>query len=103
MLTYTTGKWEKIDGVESYVATPAGDYAKDKVVLFLSDIYGPQLPNAQVSLCEIRFIRGLLAVQLLADDFANNGFKVRLLMPITNISWRTDCALPILDRCSRLF
>lgn len=62
MLTYTTGKWEKIGGVESYVATPTGDYAKDKVVLFLSDIYGPQLPNAQVSLCGIRFIRGLLAV-----------------------------------------
>ena len=53
MLTSATGKWEKIGGVESYVATPAGDYAKDKVVLFLSDIYGPQLSNAQVSLCEI--------------------------------------------------
>jgi len=54
-----SGKWETIGEVECYVATPAGDYAKDKVVLFLTDIYGPQLPNAQ----------------LLADDFANNGFK----------------------------
>ncbi|KAK2462237.1 hypothetical protein APHAL10511_005733 [Amanita phalloides] len=54
-----TGKWENIGGVECYVATPAGDYPADKVVLFLADIYGPQLPNAQ----------------LLVDDFANNGFK----------------------------
>lgn len=61
-----TGKWEKIGGVESYVATPAGDYAKDKVVLFLSDIYGPQLPNAQVSLSEISFIRDLLAGRVAA-------------------------------------
>ncbi|KAF8628949.1 hypothetical protein AX15_003625 [Amanita polypyramis BW_CC] len=54
-----TGKWETIAGVECYVATPTVDYPRDAVVLFLSDIYGPQLPNAQ----------------LLADDFANNGFK----------------------------
>ncbi|KAF8878877.1 Alpha/Beta hydrolase protein [Infundibulicybe gibba] len=53
------GKWEKIGGVNSYVATPTMDYPKDKVLLFLSDIFGPQLINAQ----------------LLADDYARNGFK----------------------------
>jgi dienelactone hydrolase len=53
------GKWEKIGGVESYVATPAGDYAHHKAILFLPDVFGPQLINAQ----------------LLADDFAANGFK----------------------------
>jgi len=53
------GKWEEVGGVKSYVATPTVDYPKDKVVLFLADIYGPQLINAQ----------------LLADDFARNGFK----------------------------
>ncbi|KAM6496770.1 dienelactone hydrolase endo-1,3,1,4-beta-D-glucanase [Amanita muscaria] len=53
------GKWEKIGGVNCYVGTPEGDYAKDKVVLFLPDIFGAQLINSQ----------------LLVDDFANNGFK----------------------------
>ncbi|KAF8998491.1 dienelactone hydrolase endo-1,3,1,4-beta-D-glucanase [Cyathus striatus] len=53
------GKWEKIGGVDCYVATPTVDYPKDKAVLFLPDIFGPQLQNAQ----------------LLADDYAANGFK----------------------------
>ncbi|KAF9459319.1 dienelactone hydrolase endo-1,3,1,4-beta-D-glucanase [Collybia nuda] len=53
------GKWEKIGGVNCYVATPTMDYPKDKVVLYLADIFGPQLINAQ----------------LLIDDFARNGFK----------------------------
>ncbi|EAU90115.1 dienelactone hydrolase [Coprinopsis cinerea okayama7 len=42
-----TGKWETIGGVQSYVATPEGDYPKDKVILYLADVFGPQLPNAQ--------------------------------------------------------
>lgn len=53
------GKWEKLGGVDSYVATPTIDYPKDKVLLFLPDAYGP----------------GFLNAQLLADDFARNGFK----------------------------
>ncbi|KIK05023.1 hypothetical protein K443DRAFT_4204 [Laccaria amethystina LaAM-08-1] len=50
---------ELIGSVNSYVATPTIDYPKDKVVLLLTDVFGPQLVNAQ----------------LLADDFAKNGFK----------------------------
>ena len=57
----SSGKWELIGGVNSYVATPTTDYPSDKVVLLLTDVFGPQLVNAQ----------------LLADDFAKNGFKVR--------------------------
>ncbi|TFK25108.1 dienelactone hydrolase endo-1,3,1,4-beta-D-glucanase [Coprinopsis marcescibilis] len=53
------GSWEEIGGVTSYVATPLGDYPKDRVILYIADIFGPQLINAQ----------------LLADDFARNGFK----------------------------
>ncbi|KAF5316757.1 hypothetical protein D9619_006548 [Psilocybe cf. subviscida] len=53
------GKWEKIGGVECYVGTPKVDYPKEKVVLFLADVFGPQLINAQ----------------LLVDDFAANGIK----------------------------
>ncbi|KAK7047551.1 hypothetical protein VNI00_006319 [Paramarasmius palmivorus] len=54
-----TGTWEKIGGVDCYVATPTSDYPKDKVVLYLADVFGPQLVNAQ----------------LLVDSFAENGFK----------------------------
>ncbi|KAJ3908782.1 dienelactone hydrolase endo-1,3,1,4-beta-D-glucanase [Lentinula edodes] len=53
------GKWEEINGVNSYVATPSKDYPKDKVIVLLTDIFGPQLINNR----------------LLADDFAANGFK----------------------------
>ncbi|KAI0825767.1 alpha/beta-hydrolase [Irpex lacteus] len=53
------GEIIKIGGVESYVATPKGDYAKNKVILFLTDIFGMQLVNSK----------------LLADTFAENGFK----------------------------
>jgi len=53
------GTWEKIGGVDCYVATPTIDYPKDKVLLFLTDVFGPQLIN----------------LRLLADDFARNGFK----------------------------
>ncbi|KAF8654647.1 hypothetical protein AX16_003500, partial [Volvariella volvacea WC 439] len=53
------GKWENINGVDCYVATPSEDYDKSKVLVFLPDVFGPQLINAQ----------------LLADDFARNGYK----------------------------
>ncbi|KZW03102.1 alpha/beta-hydrolase [Exidia glandulosa HHB12029] len=55
-----TGKIEQIGGVDTYVALPEGDYPKDKAVLFLTDVFGIKFPNNQ----------------LLADDFARNGFAV---------------------------
>jgi len=57
------GKWEKIGGVDAYVATPTGEYPQNKAILFLSDAFGPQLHNNQ----------------LLADDFAANGLKTIVL------------------------
>ncbi|KAI0369103.1 hypothetical protein BV20DRAFT_1053402 [Pilatotrama ljubarskyi] len=39
------GNIQQIGGVECYVSTPAGDYPKDKVVLFLSDVFGIPLVN----------------------------------------------------------
>ena len=42
------GKLEKIGGIDSYVAIPSGEYPKDKVILFLPDVFGYVLPNAQV-------------------------------------------------------
>ncbi|KAF8654650.1 hypothetical protein AX16_003503 [Volvariella volvacea WC 439] len=53
------GKWEVINGVNCYVATPTGDYDKTKVLLYLPDVFGPQLINSR----------------LLADDFARNNYK----------------------------
>ncbi|KAF8183230.1 Alpha/Beta hydrolase protein [Mycena galopus ATCC 62051] len=56
------GKIQTIGDVECYVATPTVHYPKDKVILFLTDAFGLPLPNSQ----------------LLADDFARNGFKTVL-------------------------
>ncbi|KAF9054718.1 dienelactone hydrolase endo-1,3,1,4-beta-D-glucanase [Panaeolus papilionaceus] len=53
------GTWEEIAGVKVYVGTPTVDYPSDKVLLYLPDIFGVELVNAQ----------------LLVDDFAANGFK----------------------------
>lgn len=47
-MTIAKGKWEKIGGIDSYVATPTGDYPKNKAILFLADAFGPQLCNNQV-------------------------------------------------------
>ncbi|EJD49375.1 alpha/beta-hydrolase [Auricularia subglabra TFB-10046 SS5] len=55
-----TGKIENIGGVDTYVALPEGDYPKDKALLFLPNVFGYKFPNNQ----------------LLADDFARNGFQV---------------------------
>ncbi|KAI0049329.1 alpha/beta-hydrolase [Auriscalpium vulgare] len=55
------GKIEIVNGVKTYVATPEGDYPRDKAVIYLSDVYGAL---------------NLINHQLLADDFARNGFKV---------------------------
>jgi len=55
-----SGKVEKINGVDTYVALPTIDYPKDKAILFLPDVFGMQLVNAK----------------LIADDFAENGFQV---------------------------
>ncbi|KAJ7708959.1 Alpha/Beta hydrolase protein [Mycena rosella] len=56
------GKIETIGGIECYVATPTVDYPKNKVLLFLTDVFGLPLVNNK----------------LLADDFARNGFKTVL-------------------------
>ena len=39
------GKIEKIGGIDCYVATPEGEYAKDKVLLYIPDIFGYPLVN----------------------------------------------------------
>lgn len=52
--TLFQGKWEKIGGIDCYVGIPSGiEYPKDKVLLFLSDVFGMQLINNQVCRCII--------------------------------------------------
>ena len=40
-----SGKFEQIAGVKCYVATPKGDYSKDKVILYMLDAFGLSLQN----------------------------------------------------------
>ncbi|KIY65945.1 alpha beta-hydrolase [Cylindrobasidium torrendii FP15055 ss-10] len=54
-----TGSQASINGVDCYIAEPSEEYAKEKVVLFLTDGFG------------IGFINN----QLLVDDYAKNGYK----------------------------
>ena len=43
-----SGKWEKFGGVDCYVGVPTVEYSKNKVLLFITDVFGPQLVNNQV-------------------------------------------------------
>jgi len=78
LILISSGKLETIAGVPCYVATPTIDYPKDKVVLFLPDVFGIELINAQVRSIPHHPTLLLKSRQLLADDFAQNGFKVRI-------------------------
>ncbi|CCM02586.1 uncharacterized protein FIBRA_04689 [Fibroporia radiculosa] len=72
------GQFEDVAGINTYIATPTVDYPKDKAVLFITDIFGPQLINAQ----------------LLADDYARNGFKVYVPDIFSNDSAPADALDP---------
>lgn len=56
----STGRIERIGGVECYVATPTGNYAKDKVVLFLADAFGLALVNNKVRTPALSYLESLL-------------------------------------------
>jgi len=57
-----TGKIEKINGVDTYIAVPECNYPKETALLYLPDAFGMQFVNAK----------------LLADGFARNGFATYL-------------------------
>lgn len=44
-----SGQTTQYGGVETYIATPTTEYPKDKVVLFLTDVFGLKLQNNLVS------------------------------------------------------
>ncbi|TFY64644.1 hypothetical protein EVJ58_g2495 [Rhodofomes roseus] len=54
------GRTEQIASVECYIAEPLGEGSQEKAILFLTDAYGHKFVNNQ----------------LLADDFARNGYHV---------------------------
>lgn len=41
------GCWERIGGVDTYVATPSNTHSENTAILFLTDAFGPQLVNSQ--------------------------------------------------------
>jgi hypothetical protein len=43
------GTYEEINGIKTYVATPKTDYPEDKVILYLTDVFGLELNNNCVS------------------------------------------------------
>jgi hypothetical protein len=47
-ITHFEGNITNLGGVTCYVATPTGEYAKEKVLLFLPDVFGLQFINNQV-------------------------------------------------------
>ncbi len=49
LLGSCAGTTQTIGGIETYIATPAGEYPKDKVILFLTDAFGLKLENNKVS------------------------------------------------------
>ncbi|KAF8548854.1 alpha/beta-hydrolase [Imleria badia] len=54
------GRFDTLGGVRCYLATPTVIYSKEKVILFLPDVFGIELVNSK----------------LLCDDFARNGFQI---------------------------
>ena len=48
-LSVNQGTYEQINGIKTYVATPKTDYPKDKVILYLTDVFGLELNNNCVS------------------------------------------------------
>jgi dienelactone hydrolase len=68
------GQESEIAGVRVYIGTPTVDYPKDKVLLFLTDVFGIELNNNK----------------LLVDDYAKNGFKTILLDYLNNDSIPPD-------------
>jgi len=73
------GTYEEINGIKTYVATPKTNYPKDKAVLYLPDVFGLELLNnrARHHFPPLSLVYPAYKLaQLLADDFARNGFKV---------------------------
>ncbi|KAK7029520.1 hypothetical protein VNI00_014553 [Paramarasmius palmivorus] len=53
------GQWKKIGSVDCYVATPTTDYPQGTALLYLANVFGPELTQAQLHV----------------DSFAENGFR----------------------------
>lgn len=75
--------------MRSYVATPEGEYAKDTVILYCTDVFGPQLINSQVRHDAARRVVSSVysphsPLQLVADSFAQNGYRVSYVITLAH-------------------
>ena len=69
----------------SYVAVPEGDYPKDTVILFCTDVFGPQLINAQV--CTLP----RLVLRTRANLLINDGSCSRTASPKMGLRLVAEC------------
>lgn len=102
------GKVEQIDGHDVYVATPSGDYPKDKVLLFLTDVFGLPLNNNKVCLkllplrsCLRELATGSCTVAVMPCNRAEHIYKVRLF--VTGTAQTARHMLSFRRTCNRLF
>ncbi|KAH0836456.1 alpha/beta-hydrolase [Lanmaoa asiatica] len=82
----------------TYVATPTIDYPKDKAILFLPDVFGIELINSQFQDVDCN------ESQLLADDFARNGFQVYVVDYLNGDAFPLDMfnvATPLISHSTR--
>lgn len=78
-LLYTPGTFETFDGIKTYIATPTGDYPKDKAIFFISDVFGHGLNN--------NFVRTLFEAGLKLN-------RILLVVAVADVStmWRLTCS-----------
>lgn len=50
------GRFEDIDGIDCYVATPSFDYPKDQLVLVLTNVFGAKYIKNQVCMIQPEYI-----------------------------------------------
>lgn len=73
MVSLLKGKIETLNGVKVYVATPEADYPKDKVLLYLPDVFGIELVNNKVGL---NYSKGTCN----RSDISSNSFWLMTLL-----------------------
>ena len=80
-----TGKFEELGGIRTYISTPSIDYPKDKVLLYLTDIFGPDLVNHQVCCDLFPVLKGTNL-----DGLINSFWPMALLSTVSRLSSLTS-------------
>ena len=80
-----TGKFEELGGIRTYISIPSIDYPKDKVLLYLTDIFGPDLVNHQVCCDLFPVLKGTNL-----DGLINSFWPMALLSTVSRLSSLTS-------------